>query len=83
LDFWQVCIAIVQRTFATCIPYESNLASISILLLLLPSPKELGPDVEVDWVVVQVLWKTFRRPLQNGNYLSIIMTVNLINGSVK
>jgi hypothetical protein len=80
LDFWQVCIAIVQGTFATCIPDESNLASIGILL---PSPKKLGPDAEVDWVVVQVLWKIFCRPLQNGNYLSIITTVNLINGGVK
>jgi hypothetical protein len=74
---------IVQRTFTTCIPYGSDLAGNGVLLLLLPFPKDLGPDVEVDQVVVQVLWKTFHRPLQNGNYLSIITTVNLINCNSK
>jgi hypothetical protein len=73
LDFWQVCVPIVQGTFATQIPDKSDLVSILLLLLLL-SPKELGPDVEVDQVVVQVLQKTFQRLLQNGNYLSVTTT---------
>jgi hypothetical protein len=53
----------------------------NVLLLLLLFPKGLGP--EVDEVAVQVLQKAFCRPLQNDNYLSIIMTVNLINVTSK
>jgi hypothetical protein len=65
-----------RGTFATCIPNESGLAG-DVLLLLLLIPKGLGP--EPDEVVVQVLQKTFCRPLHKGNYLSVITTVNLIN----
>jgi hypothetical protein len=63
----------VQRTFAVCIPNGSDLTG-DVLLLV---PKGLG--LEPDEVVVQVLQKVFCRPLRKGNYLSIIMTVNLIN----
>jgi hypothetical protein len=63
-------------TFITCTPNESGLAG-DVLLLLLLIPKGLGP--EPDEVVVQVLQKTFCRPLHKGNYLSVITTVNLIN----
>jgi hypothetical protein len=71
-------LSLLQRlgTFTTCIPNKSGLAS-DVLLLLLLIPKGLGP--EPDEVVVQVLQKTFCRPLHKGNYLSVITTVNLIN----